>query len=126
LRKIIVIHRFTSKNFNSRPGVLNSSCLELSETANKKDNFFVEDNYSIKQFSGNIQYLKFAKIIFRFWAVPRSGTEDKISKSQGVVLENKKARGEAQNQWAALCAAPRSLTVVQLYNKARTYFIKNS
>ena len=29
-----------------------------------------------------------------------------------LVLENKKARGEAQNQWAALCAAPRSLTVV--------------
>ncbi len=29
-----------------------------------------------------------------------------------LVLENKKARGSAQNQWAALCAAPRSLTVV--------------
>ena len=29
-----------------------------------------------------------------------------------LVLENKKARGEAQNQWAALCAAPQSLTVV--------------
>ena len=29
-----------------------------------------------------------------------------------LILENKKARGEAQNQWAALCAAPRSLTVV--------------
>jgi hypothetical protein len=43
-----------------------------------------------------------------------------------LVLENKKARAEAQNQWAALCAAPPSLTVVQLYNKARTYFIKNS
>ena len=53
-----------------------------------------------------------AKILFRFWAVPQSGTRDKISKSQGIVLENKKARGSAQNQWAALCAAPRSLTVV--------------
>ena len=29
-----------------------------------------------------------------------------------LVIENKKARGSAQNQWAALCAAPKSLTVV--------------
>ncbi len=29
-----------------------------------------------------------------------------------LVLENKKARGSGQNQWAALCAAPPSLTVV--------------
>jgi DNA invertase Pin-like site-specific DNA recombinase len=29
-----------------------------------------------------------------------------------LVLENKKARGEAQNQWAALSPAPRSLTLV--------------
>jgi hypothetical protein len=75
-----------------------------------------------------------AKILFHFLAVPQSGTRDKISKSQGIispplagsVLENKKARASAQNVWAALSPAPRSLTVVQLYNKARTYFIKNS
>ncbi len=32
-----------------------------------------------------------------------------------LVLENKKARGSAQNQWAALCAAPRNLTVVRAH-----------
>jgi DNA invertase Pin-like site-specific DNA recombinase len=42
-----------------------------------------------------------------------------------LVLENKKARGEAQNQWAALCAAPRSLTVVRLFDEIRTFFERN-
>jgi len=54
------------------------------------------------------------------------GKRDKIQKLKGIVLENKKARGSALNQWAALTPDPRSLTVVQLYSKARTYFIKNS
>jgi len=58
---------------------------------------------------------------------PQARKRDKISKIvRDTVLENKKVRGSAQNQWAAQNAAPRSLTVVQLYNKARTYFIKNS
>ena len=34
--------------------------------------------------------------------------------SSNLVLENKKTRGSAQNQWAALCAAPQSLTVVRM------------
>ncbi len=40
--------------------------------------------------------------------------------------ENKKARGEALNPWAALCAAPTSRGWVTIYDIARTYFIKNS
>jgi hypothetical protein len=48
-------------------------------------------------------------------------------------LASRAARGEPQNQWAALCAAremvskkSESLVLVYLYNSARTYFIKNS
>jgi len=48
-------------------------------------------------------------------------------------LAAREARGRAQNQWAALCAAhqivgkkPLSHILVWLYNQARTYFIKNS
>ena len=48
-------------------------------------------------------------------------------------LAARKASGRPQNQWAALCAAhnninkiPKSQLLVQLYNSARIYFIKNS
>jgi len=59
-----------------------------------------------------------------------------IKKSQGITnlfLASRAARGEPQNQWAAMAAAQKMasekserLVLVYLYNSARTYFIKNS
>ena len=42
-----------------------------------------------------------------------------------LYLENKKVRGEAQNQWSALGADPTSRTMVRIYELARTYFTKH-
>ena len=49
-----------------------------------------------------------------------------------LILAAREARGRAQNQWAALCAAHKMaakkserMVLVWLYNFARTYFIKN-
>ena len=43
-----------------------------------------------------------------------------------LVLENKKALGRAQNIWSRLRRDPKCFSVVQFYEFARTYFIKNS
>jgi len=67
----------------------------------------------------------------------RRRAKDRIKKkSQGITnlrLAARKVSGRPQNQWAALCAAhnqvnkiPKSQLLVQLYNSARIYFIKNS
>ena len=85
------------------------------KTAIKISNRIVERNFII------------AKILF--WA-------KQIQKSQGISnlrLAARFARGNPQNQWAALCAAHEmadqkleSQILEYIYDFARTYFIKNS
>ncbi len=45
---------------------------------------------------------------------------------ENLTLTDKKARGDAREPWAALRAAPTSRTWEQVYNTARTYFVKNT
>mgnify|MGYP001591388023 FL=1 len=42
-----------------------------------------------------------------------------------LFLENKTVRGDGLNQWSALRAAPTGRCLVPLFEKARTYFVKN-
>ena len=42
-----------------------------------------------------------------------------------LILENRLARGEVLEKWAALCAAPTIRDWEQSYDLTRTYFIKN-
>jgi len=105
------------------PVVSNPSCLELTETAIKKDNFgdWIHCHYSKNSFLGKAN-----------------------TKPQGIsnlVLANREAQLAApsgldfppQNQWAALRAAHQfvgqkseSLILEYIYDCARTHFIKNS
>ncbi|NCT00268.1 hypothetical protein GW765_04825 [Candidatus Parcubacteria bacterium] len=86
----------------------------------KKSLSMVASNFSISQL------LEKQKLFFG---------QSKFLKSQGISnlrLVAREARGNPQNQWAALCAAyekvgqiSESQILVQLFNSARTYFIKD-
>ena len=57
----------------------------------------------------------------------------KIARDTNLFLASRAARGEPQNEWAALGAAhekvgkiPESQILEYIYDSARTYFIRNS
>ena len=112
------------------PVVLNPSCLELTETAIKKDNFgdWVHYHYTKNSFCRAKQILKMQRL---HWISNLLLGEKTVRPAEGGTPNSLGKMGG--NQWDALRAShlvasskPKSLILECLYDSARTYFIKNS
>jgi len=106
------------------PVLTTQVALNWSETAIGKDDYSdcQHFHYTKNSFYKQSKY-KIAKKISNFFL---SGLKARCSAPSGE-------KNEAENQWAALCAAhgmaskmPESQILVYLYDSARTHFIKNS